>query len=107
MSSLSPEQVADLKRQHGAIRKLTADGRTIIIRRASEAEWAVFLGYSADDSKRVAAMRTLLDKTLVYPEPSAFAAMVAEMPGLVQTFAVQATEYNGFLEAKAVEKQDL
>ena len=104
---LSSEKIAELKQRHGPIRKLTAEGRSIIIRRATEAEWAVFLGYSADERKRVDAMRTLLDKTLVFPEPSAFSDMVKEMPGLVQTFAVQATEYNGFLEAKAVEKQDL
>jgi len=104
---LSDAQISELKAKHGPIRKLSADGRSVIIRRATEAEWMVFLGYSTDDNKRLSAMRTLLDKVVVYPEAPAFAAMVAELPGLVQTFATHATEFSGFLEAKAVEKQDL
>jgi hypothetical protein len=104
---LTDEKISELKQKHGALRKLSAEGHTIVIRRATEAEWAVFLGYSMDDRKRMDAMRTLLDKTVVHPEPAAFAAMVSGMPGLVQTFATQATEFNGFLDVKAVERVDL
>lgn len=104
---LSDSQIADLKAKHGPLRMLSAEGHAVIIRRATEAEWAVFLGYSADDRKRLDAMRTLLDKTVVHPAPEAFRTMVAEMPGLVQTFGIQATEFNGFLDTKAVERRDL
>lgn len=101
------QEIRDLKAAHGALRMLTAEGNSVVVRRASEAEWEVFLGYSADDKKRIGAMRVLLDKVVVWPAPEAFASMVKAAPGLVQTFASQATEFSGFVEAKQVEKKDL
>jgi hypothetical protein len=104
---LSTEQISEMKAKHGPLRMLKADGNSVIVRRASETEWAVYLGHSANDSQRLGAMRHLLDKVVVHPAQSEFSAMVANAPGLVQTFGIQATEFSGFLDAKSVEKTDL
>lgn len=101
------QEIDALKAQHGGLRMLTAEGNTVIVRRATEAEWEVFIGYTMDEKRRSGANRNLLDKVVVWPAPEVFDAMLKAAPGLVLTFANQATDFCGLVDAKKVEKKDL
>lgn len=99
-------KVEELKRQHGPLRLLQHMGHGIIIRRANAAEWEAYLGAAGDERMKSGSMRFLLDATTVYPEKAEVASMFNAIPGLVQTFGLQASAFNGF-EGEKVEKKDL
>ena len=105
----SPElqaKVVELKQQHGALTFRQHMGHGIILRRATAAEWEAYLGMASDERTKPGAMRYLLDSTIVFPAREEVAAMFFSLPGLVQTFGLQASAFNGF-EGEKVEKKDL
>lgn len=99
-------KVGELKRQHGPLRLLQHMGHGVIIRRATEAEWEAYMAMAADERTRAGSMRFLLDATAVFPAREEVASSFKAAPGLVQTFGLQASAFNGF-EGEKVEKKDL
>jgi hypothetical protein len=100
------QKVADLKREHGALRLLQHMGHGVILRRASEAEWEAFSAMFAEAQKRHGGQRWLLETTAVFPAAEEVKAMFRTVPGLVQNFGAEAMAFNG-LDNKDVEKKDL
>lgn len=100
------QKVEELKRQHGPLRLLQHMGHGVIIRRASAAEWEAYLAMAGDERTKMGSMRFLLDATIVFPAREDVTAVFNAVPGLVQTFGLQASAFNGF-EGEKVEKKDL
>ena len=101
------EKVEELKRKHGALRLLTNEGHSVIIRRPSEMEWEVF-GAMADDPKisGIQRFRHFLDTVTVYPPQADTAAMYASAPGLMNVFGSDAIAFSGATGTSS-EKKDL
>jgi hypothetical protein len=105
----SPEmqaKVEELKKAHGPLRLLQHMGHGVILRRASSAEWEAYLGMMQDERTKGGAMRFLVEGTCAFPERAEVVSMFNALPGLVQTFGLQASSFNGF-EGEKVEKKDL
>lgn len=105
---LNEQQIAELKERH-KVSKLhmlrAGQGEFVVVRMPTDANWKRFRKQMADEAKRADALETLLRTSIVYPDPPAFDAMLAERPGLLDTFASNLGELAGL--EKEIEKKVL
>lgn len=70
-------------------------GDVIGVTPPTRAQWRKFKVVGMDQAKRPDVMEMLLRDCLVYPEPTAFEALVERRPGLIETFGEEVLELGG------------
>lgn len=98
--------VAELKQKHGDLRMLSREGKSIIIRRATEAEFEAYMAAMFDPQRKVLAPRTLLERTCVYPDAAELQSILKAQPGLAYRWGDESSDYSGLTNV-ASEKKDL
>lgn len=105
--ALDDSTLNELKAKHGELFELRAEktGETVVVKRAPAPLWKRFRAQMTDPGKRPFAPEQLLRDSIVHPAPEAVDAMLARMPGLVETFTGELMEING--AGLSVEKKAL
>lgn len=103
---LTPEQIAQLKDQHGDnIHMITTDENDSIVAKAPTKP--IYEKYKAalfDDRKRARANEGLVRDCLVAPDRETFNAMIETKPALIETYATKLLELAGAREAVEAKK---
>lgn len=67
----------------------------LVVKAPRAAEWKLLRSRQADEAKKPTAMRDFLLACLIEPSPQAFTAVLAQRPGLAETFGVELLEIGG------------
>lgn len=70
-------------------------GVEIVIKAPSEAAWKNFQHSINDDDKRPGALGQLMVDVVVFPDLPTWRKTIADWPGLVQSFGVEASKFAG------------
>ena len=107
VKTLDEAQLNDLKSKHGELFQLRAErtGDVVIVKKAPEPLWKRFRTQMMDPAKKPFAPEQLLRDCIVFPDRETVDAMLARMPGLVDTFTGELAEING--AGQSVEKKAL
>lgn len=99
MTELTPEQIAELKSQHGDRLwcETTEDGVDVVLRAPKRSELSRFIDeISADEGSRASAMKKFVEACVVYPEDrKAVTAVFDRWPGLIAPMLKKLREMAG------------
>jgi len=96
MPKVTPEQIADLKRQHGPRLYLIEDEEAgdVVFKPASQEVWDEFVDALGPDST-ASPTRTLFDACVVYPTGAELQSIHDELPALADAVATQIRQKSG------------
>lgn len=105
---ITEEQIASLKAANpGAELTLVSNaevGMDIVVRVPSEGEWTRFRTQQGDEALRPMALRTLILACIVQPPATEFMGILAQRPGLAETFGADVVAIAGVSRASTRRK---
>lgn len=93
-----------LRAEHGEIYQLEAAGEAVIARPPTRAEYRRFRAKVLDEKGREAALETLTRACVVWPDTSAFDALLERKPALAEVFGAKLLELAGAVEEAELKK---
>lgn len=90
MTSIDEATLKELQDKHGEVFVTDVAGREFVFRRATEIEYFRCLGAASKDQAQVPrAMHKLAHDCVIYPEMTAFSAIVTKAPGIALRIATE------------------
>jgi hypothetical protein len=83
---LKPEEIQQLKQEHGELHQLDHLGYTVVVKIPSRAAWKRYRHMMFDDRKQSEAPEALLRECIVWPSRDEVERMLLKRPGLSETF---------------------